>query len=168
MFEERELQGRIEAIGKRIREVEAMADPTLKTAVRDLVQSPDFHGADRERIVAMVQDWAGVIERFAGDELISSLLLWDGLHPAPFGDRVTRALENIPPDVRLHGGDVEWLGIDNGVVRIRLQGSGRMKSALETAIYNAAPDLNELVIEEPPPPSAFVPLTTLQGYHHGP
>ena len=45
---------------------------------------------------------------------------------------------------------------------------GRMKSALETAIYNAAPDLNELDIEEPPPPSAFVPLTTLQGYHHGP
>jgi len=37
--------------------------------------------------------------------------------------RVTRALENVRPQLQSHGGDVELLGLDGGVVRLRMRGS---------------------------------------------
>jgi Fe-S cluster biogenesis protein NfuA len=38
-------------------------------------------------------------------------------------DEVRRALEKIRPAVRLDGGDIEFVGIDDGIVTIRLFGA---------------------------------------------
>ena len=54
-----------------------------------------------------------------------------------------------------HGGNVELLSIDDGVVKLRMEGSCKgcpssamtMKSTIETAIYEAAPDVSGIVVE---------------------
>jgi Fe-S cluster biogenesis protein NfuA len=69
--------------------------------------------------------------------------------------RVVRALEEVRPLLQSHGGNVELLGIEGGVARLRLQGNchGRpasamtLKLAIEEAIQKAAPDLERLETE---------------------
>jgi Fe-S cluster biogenesis protein NfuA len=94
--------------------------------------------------------------------LISSLLLLHGLHPQDLEERVAAALERVRPDLHAHGGDVELLSIDDGVVRLRMQGNcdgcpssaATLKFTIEQAIYAAAPDVAAIEVEgiESPPP----------------
>ena len=37
--------------------------------------------------------------------------------------RVKKALEQVRPQLQADGGDLEYVGFDNGVVKVRLQGS---------------------------------------------
>ena len=92
---------------------------------------------------------------------MASLLLLHGLHPLDLEARVRQALEQVRPYLRTHGGDVELLGVDDGVVRLRMQGSCHgcpssavtLKHTIEEAIYDAAPDVAAIEVEgvvEPP------------------
>jgi Fe-S cluster biogenesis protein NfuA len=76
--------------------------------------------------------------------------------------------------VRKGGGELDLLGIEAGVVRLQLQVSGHgcgstgrtLKKLVEDALYEAAPDMNRLIIEgleEPAGSSGFVPLGKLGG-----
>ena len=59
------------------------------------------------------------------------------------------ALDEVRPYLASHGGDVELLGVEDGVVRLRLEGSCNgcpssamtLKLAIEEAIARAAPDV---------------------------
>ncbi len=62
-------------------------------------------------------------ERLADDGVVASLLLIHDLYPVPLDDRVAEALDSVRPYMESHGGDVELLGIEDGVARLRLQGS---------------------------------------------
>ena len=79
----------------------------------------ELYGEGLARVVARVPDPAAL----AGDELVSHLLLLHGLHPEPVEARVRAALDEVRPYLDSHGGDVELLAIEEGVVRLRLQGS---------------------------------------------
>jgi Fe-S cluster biogenesis protein NfuA/nitrite reductase/ring-hydroxylating ferredoxin subunit len=103
------------------------------------------------------------------DELVSHLLLLHGLHPLPLEARVVAALDEVRPYLESHGGGVDLLGIDDGVVRLALQGSCHgcasstvtLKLAIEDAIHKAAPDVERIEAEgaaAPAPP----PLLQLQ------
>ena len=37
--------------------------------------------------------------------------------------RVKKALEEVKPQLQADGGDIEYMGFDNGVVKVKLQGS---------------------------------------------
>ena len=58
------------------------------------------------------------------------------------------ALETVKPTLAQHGGGVEFLGIDEGVVRLRLEGncngcpssSQTLRNLVETALDEVAPD----------------------------
>ena len=50
------------------------------------------------------------------DELVAHLLLLHGLHPVPVRERVIGALDEVRPYLVAHGGGVELLGVDDGVV----------------------------------------------------
>jgi Fe-S cluster biogenesis protein NfuA/nitrite reductase/ring-hydroxylating ferredoxin subunit len=77
------------------------------------------------------------------------LLLLYGLHPLTLDERVSKALDKVRPYLDSHGGNVDLLGITDGVVRLRMQGSCKscpsssmtLKLAIEEAIYAAAPDV---------------------------
>jgi Fe-S cluster biogenesis protein NfuA/nitrite reductase/ring-hydroxylating ferredoxin subunit len=88
------------------------------------------------------------------DTVVSHLLLLHGLHPLPIEARVHQALEKVRPYMESHGGNVELVSVDDGVVRVRLQGtcgtcpasSITLKLAVEDAIHESAPDV--IAVEE--------------------
>ena len=118
----------------------------------------DLYGEGLARIVGHIadRDADGELARaLASDELVSHLLLLHGLHPVPLETRVREALAEVRPYLESHGGDVELLDIDDGVVRLAMRGSCdgcasstmTLKLAIEEAIQRAAPDVEEIVAE---------------------
>jgi Fe-S cluster biogenesis protein NfuA len=87
--------------------------------------------------------------------VLSHLLLIHDLHPVDVETRVARALEEVRPYLGSHGGDVELLGVTDGVARLRLNGTCdgcpssavTLKSSIETAIMRAAPELERVEAE---------------------
>jgi Fe-S cluster biogenesis protein NfuA len=139
----RELVGRADALLERLED-----DSDALEAVRAIVE---LYGEGLRRIVDRVA--AGdALER---DELVSHLLLVHDLHPVDVETRVRNALDEVRPYLGTHGGDVELLGVEQGVARLRLAGtcngcpssSATLQHAIEDAILRAAPDLDRIEAE---------------------
>jgi Fe-S cluster biogenesis protein NfuA len=120
-------------------------------------------------MLAIAGTEARVVDSYAQDPLVSQILMLHGLHPIGLPTRVEKALEKVRPLLHSHGGDVEFLGIENGLVRLRLEGSCHgcpsstmtLRNAIQEAIYEFAPDIGGLEVAglaEPRPPAGFVPL----------
>src|SRR5262245_56608925 len=118
----------IERVEELIQTIEALPDPTARASALALVQAlMDFHGEALDRLMEIVASQGepgySIFDKFSGDELVSNLLLLYGLHPLPIETRVSEALEKVKPQLDAHGGSVELLEINEGVVRLRLQGN---------------------------------------------
>ena len=150
-----------------IERVEALLDEveTFPARERDvateLVQALlDMYGEGLERIVAACDDVP------VEDELVAHLLLLHGLHPVPIAQRVSGALDEVRPYLLAHGGGVELLGVDEGVVRLRLEGACNgcpssaltLTSAVEEAIQRAAPDIERIEAEGVKAPSGLLQI----------
>jgi Fe-S cluster biogenesis protein NfuA len=180
MPENKELQQRMQRIGGLVQEIESIADPSVRASTKELVQLlMEFHGAGLDRALEITAKTGDpglrLIDELGRDPLVSSLLVLYGLHPDDLEARVTRALEQIRPKVQRNGGEVELLGIDDGIVRLRLGLTGHtcastgatLQSTVEEAIYEAAPDVVSIVVEglEGKPADGFVSLDKLLGTH---
>jgi Fe-S cluster biogenesis protein NfuA/nitrite reductase/ring-hydroxylating ferredoxin subunit len=121
----------------------------------------ELYGAGLERIVEEVaaRDDGQLAEALAADELVAHLLLLHGLHPVALEDRVRQGLDEVRPYLESHGGNVELLDIEGAAVRLRLQGSCSgcpsstmtLKLAIENAIHKAAPEIEDVIADEPGP-----------------
>lgn len=169
--------GKIEDL---IRRIEATGDPQWHALAVELVQVlMSLHGEGIGRMLDIVRAAAGragaaeIIERFSRDELVGQLLVLYNLHPQSLEARVHRALQQVRPMLHSHGGDVELLGIDQGIVRLRLEGNCHgcpsseltLKNAIETAIYEHAADvagLEVVGVAAEATPAGFVPLETVK------
>jgi Fe-S cluster biogenesis protein NfuA len=146
--------------------------------VEGLLEQLDGEGKASEAVQALVQLYGEALARLiAGadptqDELLSHLLLVHDLHPVDVETRVRRALDDVRPYLGSHGGDVELLGVEDGVARLRLEGTCNgcpsstvtLRNAIEEAIMQAAPELERIDAEgvaEPEPPS-LVQIGSLQ------
>jgi Fe-S cluster biogenesis protein NfuA len=146
----RERAARLEELLEALEALPAAARDTATEAVATLL---DLYGEGLGRIVARVPP-----EALAGDEVIAHLLLVHGLHPVPLEQRVESALDGVRPYLRSHGGEVQLLGVQAGVVRLRLQGScsgcpssrTTLELAVEEAIRNAAPEVEAVEAEDAP------------------
>jgi Fe-S cluster biogenesis protein NfuA len=169
-----ELERRLGSIEDLLQKVEAAADPSLRATVQELIELVmSLHGAGLDRMLELMQanGDAGnaLIQKVAGDELISSLLVLHGIHPMDLETRVVRALDRVKSRLQTHGGGVEVLNIEDGNIRLRLQANGHgcgstantLKGIVEEAVYQAAPDLTTLLIEGAPEKQGFVPLDML-------
>jgi Fe-S cluster biogenesis protein NfuA/nitrite reductase/ring-hydroxylating ferredoxin subunit len=168
---------RIQKIETLIERVEGLSDPEARAGTLELVQAlMELHGEGINRLLEIVaEDPAGqsIIERLGEEELVAGLLMLYGLHPLALETRVLTALDKVRPYLKSHGGNVALLGIDNGVVRLQMEGNCNgcassamtMKLAIEEAICEVAPDVGELlvegVIEEQKSP-ALVPLQIIR------
>jgi Fe-S cluster biogenesis protein NfuA/nitrite reductase/ring-hydroxylating ferredoxin subunit len=105
-----------------------------------------------------------MIAKLADDPLVESLLLLHGLHPLGVDARIQRALDRVRPYLGSHAGGVEYLGVFDGVARLKLEGSCHgcpsstvtVQLAIEGAVQDAAPEVTEVVVEgmtAPPGPS---------------
>jgi len=158
--EDRQLHDRIHRVESLLAEVERFKDPLARSKTREIVQIlMDLHGAGLEKILAHLAGTgrAGLatIDALAQDELVASLLLLYGLHPLDLEERVNQALVKVRPYLASHGGNVELLGVEEGVVRLRLQGSCHgcpssamtLKQTIEEAIMEKAPDATAIHVE---------------------
>jgi phenylpyruvate tautomerase PptA (4-oxalocrotonate tautomerase family) len=81
-----------------------------------------MYGAGLERIVELIED-DETRDRLASDELVAGLLMIHDLYPVPLEERVAQALDTVRPYMESHGGNVDLLGIEDGVAKLRLEGS---------------------------------------------
>ncbi|MFT3864472.1 MAG: NifU family protein [Solirubrobacterales bacterium] len=164
-----ELLGRLRELSDR---VEAIEDPAARDAAQELVATVlEMHGAGLAKI-GEVLDEAGAAgeeakRKLLEDGVVASLLLIHDLYPVSLAERVREALTEVRPYLDSHGGDVELLGVEDGVVRLRLAGScdgcpasaSTLELAIEEALERTAPDMVGLevegLVEEPPRPSGI-------------
>ncbi|MGH3636279.1 MAG: NifU family protein [Mycobacterium sp.] len=152
----RELPGRIEAL---LEQLEATGDPRVSDCAEQLVAAVvQLYGEGLTRavdIVAAVPDGAQIVRRLAGDELLANLLLLHGLHPDDVGTRIQQALDRVRPYLGSHAGGIEYLGIDDGVAHLRLEGScdgcagsgATVHAAVERAVLEAAPEVSGVDVD---------------------
>jgi Fe-S cluster biogenesis protein NfuA/nitrite reductase/ring-hydroxylating ferredoxin subunit len=145
-----------------------MEVPRVEAALAAVETQPEAMEAVQAIVEMYGEGLARIVERVdAGalldDELVTHLLLLHDLHPVPLEERVREALEEVRPYMESHKGGVELVSIEDGVVRLRLEGSCSgcpsstmtMKLAIEDAIHKVAPEVEEIVadgvVEEPVP-----------------
>jgi Fe-S cluster biogenesis protein NfuA len=148
------MQQEVQRIEALLDDVERLGDPAARATATELVQALlDMYGEGLRRIADRVD-----MRELAGDELVCHLLLLHGLHPVPVQERVVGALDEMRPYLDAHGGDVRLLGVEDGVVRLQLQGSCSgcpssavtLRHGIEEAIYRAAPDIERVEAEDAP------------------
>jgi Fe-S cluster biogenesis protein NfuA len=158
---EKDLRARLQRLEALLQEAERFEGPTGRGHTREIVQALlDLHGAGLEKILDRIAATGGaglaLIDELASDGLVEGLLLLHGLHPLGVEERVQQALEGVRPYLRSHGGNVELLGVSDGVVRLRLEGSCHscpssavtMKQTVEEAILGKAPEVTAVEVEE--------------------
>jgi Fe-S cluster biogenesis protein NfuA/nitrite reductase/ring-hydroxylating ferredoxin subunit len=150
----------LERVQELTQALEALEDGPAKALAEDVVGAiVDLYGDGLERIVAILAE-SGVAgqeihERMVEDGVVASLLLIHDLYPIDLETRVREALDGVRPYLESHGGDVELLGVEGGVARLRLQGSchgcaasaATLELAIKDALDAAAPDLAGLEVE---------------------
>jgi Fe-S cluster biogenesis protein NfuA/nitrite reductase/ring-hydroxylating ferredoxin subunit len=162
-----------ERVGMLLAEIGGIADPRLTERIEELVsQLMQFYGAGIRRILETA-DNDGLLEGrllddLINDELVSSLLVIHDLHPLDLPTRVQRAIDRVRPYLGSHGGDVEVVGIEGDVVRLRMEGSCSscpsssvtLNYAIEKAILDAAPEIARIEAEgvEAPPRTPLIQL----------
>jgi Fe-S cluster biogenesis protein NfuA len=180
MPEDPKLQQKLARVESLIDEVENLPDAAVRDQVRELVQHLlDFHGAGLASMVRQVAALgpAGrdLLDAWTRDELIASLMLLYDLHPQELESRVQGALDKVRPLLQSHGGNVEYLGMAEGIVHLRMQGKcngcpsseATARTTIEEAIWAAAPDVAGIDVEglapgKRPIADGFVPLEQLR------
>ena len=159
--EKEQFQSRVRRLEEMLAGVDRFTDPAARACTRQIVQAIlELHGTGLNRMLEHL-DAAGetgraVIDQCAADEVVSGLLLLHDLHPLSIEDRVGQALVSIRPYLNSHGGNVELLGITDGVIHLRLQGSCHgcpssavtLKQTIESAIWEKAPDAVAIEVKD--------------------
>ncbi len=150
----------VERVQELLGSLDEIADPVAQQRVQELIGTVlELYGAGLERVLGIVSD-AGddalpIRNALLDDGVVSSLLLIHGLYPISLEERVMEALDSVRPFLASHGGNVELLSVEDGVARLRLEGScngcpasaATLENALQEAIDATAPDLLGLEVE---------------------
>ena len=154
-------------------QLEGVQDFQARAIADELVSSViQLYGEGLERIFAALDD--DMRDRLAADGVVASLMLIHGLYPIDLETRVREALDSVRPYMESHGGDVELLGIEDGVARMRLVGhcdgcpasESTLELAIKKALEETAPDLDGLEVEgvqARPAPAFELPVIQASG-----
>lgn len=137
----------------------------------------DLYGAGLERILQIaVSADPSLVEKFAGNDLVASLLLVHGLHPHGVERRIEDALDGVRPYLGSHGGDVTLLEVVDDVVRLQFAGSCKscpssavtLELTVEDAVRAAAPEIAsiEVVAADVAPSVGVIPAESLLSRMH--
>ena len=161
---------RVEKLAARL---ELANDPEVRATALELVQSViELHGAALQSLIDRcleTPEGERVLNEALQDGLVSSMFLLHSLPPDDIETRVLRGISAVRPYLKSHGGDCELVAVHDGIVRLRLHGtcgscpssSLTLKNAVEDALYEAAPDIREIVAEndiDRPNPAKLVVL----------
>src|SRR5690348_16749218 len=155
---------RVEALIAELRS----ADPAAAGAAEELVGLlVGLYGDGLARVVEVLashgEAGAQLLAALTQDPLVASLLVLHDLHPLSTDERIQQALDQVRPYLGSHAGGVQYLGVTDGVARLRLEGSCHgcpsstvtVRLAIEGAVQDAAPEVTEVLVEgmtAPPEP----------------
>lgn len=143
----RELSERVETLLAGFQN-RTQAEELLRTLVT-------LYGEGLRRMLGAIErapDAPRILDDVCADPFVASLLLVHDLHPVPLRTRIERALEKARPYIHSHGGEVEVLAVEDGVVELRMSGtcdgcpasSATMKLNIEREIRALAPEVLEV------------------------
>jgi Fe-S cluster biogenesis protein NfuA len=134
--------------------------PSAALAAEELVSLlVGLYGGGLAAIVGLIREQgqagAAVLAAMADDPQVEGLLLLHDLHPLDVDTRIQRALDRVRPYLGSHAGGVQYLGVSDGVARLRLEGSCdgcpsstvTVELAIRGAVEDAAPEVTEVVVE---------------------
>lgn len=171
---------RIEALVERVEQ----SPPTpMREATRELVTLlVEMHGsALGDMIAALHETGAGaaeVLDAWARDDRIASVLLLHSLHPWALRRRVEGAMAKVQPLVEAQQGSLELVSVCEDLVRVRLSKSGKggcgcghpggaggdLPALIEDALRDGAPEVEAIEVEaaaaEPEPALVQLGLPT--------
>ena len=166
-------QERIDRIEELVRRAESLSDPKARRVAVDLLEAVlDFHAAGLDRIMEIIagsgRAGEAIMEHIASDDLTGSMLLLHDLHPDDLETRINRAVHKLQDAFASLGARLSLIAIESGTVRLQFDStrswSGTpVRSSVENAIFQAAPEIANVVIEglKETPRANFVPLSEL-------
>lgn len=141
-----------------IERLEALGDAPASADARELVRLlMSLYGAGLARILDIARTETGgpqaILDRFAADGLVASLMVLHDLHPHPLEVRVQQAVAalqpHLPPKMTLR-----VLAAAGSVVRLQIDappqsqsGAVNLRASVERAIQEAAPEIRDVHIE---------------------
>lgn len=142
-----ELSGRVETLLAGFQN-RAQAEELLRALIT-------LYGEGLRRVICAIErapDAPRILGDICADPFVASLLLVHDLHPVPLRARIEGALDKARPYIRSHGGEVEVLAVEDGIVELRLSGtcdgcpasSATMKLTIEREIRAVAPEVLEV------------------------
>ena len=152
-----------------VRRIEALVagQPEAGELVQLLMQ---LYGAGLARVLDMIrrEGAEALLERFAADKLVATLLLLHGLHPVDAETRVAKALRTL--ERHFESERLVLAAIKDGVAYIRVERSGggtpapSLAESIERAALEAAPELDGVEIEGASP-AALVQIAPAGSAH---
>lgn len=140
--------------------LEELPDAHARELAQDLLSAVmAMYGAGLDRIIEAIgrsrEAGATILDELSQDGVVASLLLIHDLYPASLEERVLEALDTVRPYMESHGGNVELLGVEDGIARLTLQGScngctashATLELAIKQALDEHAPDLVGVEVE---------------------
>ena len=139
----------IERIAELVEQLEAGSDPASKAMSKELLQAVmELHAAGLGRLLDLTRasgaPGEALLERFARDPKVRTLLLLHDLHPWDAAKRVREAL-------RAHEGKVDILRVDDASAHVRVDGPTSLVRTVEESLREAAPDVDTIVVERQEP-----------------
>lgn len=159
MASERLLDDLVAELNARIQNLEALPLPQVREEVFAVLQLTDtLHRLGVDRLAERLGQ-AGMIDELLQDPAIALLFTLYNQNPHDQASLAEQALELVRPYMHSHGGEVEVLAVEEGVVHLRLQGSCKtcaasaatLKNGIEVALRHGLPGFQQLVVHEPGP-----------------
>ncbi len=153
-----ELEGSLRRVEGLIAALDRIPDPATREPARELLELVlELHTLGLARIIAIAAaapGGASLLDRLAEDPQARAILLLHGLHPQEAEARIRPALDRLRPDWALRGIGVRVREVGGGGARLFATvgangpvDSAALRSEIESAIVEAAPDLDDIVIE---------------------
>lgn len=155
----------VDVVGQRVEALLdelAAAGPGVARVAEELVgELVGLYGDGLGRLVdRLAATSPSALEELGEDPLVAGLLALHDLHPGALEERIEAALDTCRPYLDSHGGGVALVAIDDGVVRLQLEGTCdgcgaselTMTNAVEAAILAAAPEVVAIDVAGTVPP----------------